>query len=172
MISKSAMETIVSCSESVNSSSEHPLEYAGYHHIRLQESINDLLYFSFEGDSIGSQGSEAAWSVTAIRRVGDSVSYEWLGTFNAFESVPLAMLATSDELILSITVLADRYIEGERFEYEYKLVPTTADNDSEKVGPRACVCQVAASKPLSPFIGLMLICGFTTVRRRSPHRLH
>ena len=156
----------------VSSSSEYPLEYAGYHHIRLQESINDLLYFSFEGDSIGSQGSEAVWSVTAIRRVGDSASYEWLGTFNAFDSVPLAMLATSDELVLSITVLADRYIEGERFEYQYKLVPTNADNDSEKMNPKGCGCQVADNNPLSTFWGLVLLCGITTVRRRSPHRLH
>ena len=151
----------------VDSSDVSPLEYASYHHIRLENSTHDTLYLSFEGNETGTDGSEAMWSLTIVRKLGDAVTYDWLGTTSRLNSVPIAALGVADELTLSISLLAGQYIEGEHFDYRYRLVPNPEMSGSEEPTTKQCGCHATPNKPWEMLSGLLLVAGFTRVRRQS-----
>ena len=150
----------------IESNPEHPIEYAGYHHIRLEDSAHSILYLSFDGDDIGAQGSEAQWSVTVIRKMGDALSYDWLGTNSSLDSIPISALDVTDEMTLSISLLADRYIDGEDFEYRYRLVPAGDETDPESPSAKQCGCHAVQEDPWAMLPGFIFLIGLTRVRRR------
>ena len=109
-------------------------EWYGYNHIQLQEANEFQMFFGFEGDAVGSQGTPARYEV-------------YVATPNGYMRMDLDEINTGEAIVegfsmigsgvLSVMAYGETYVEGETFSYRYAMTPSSMNSEGSK-GPLGC----------------------------------
>lgn len=138
-------------------------EHLGVNYIELSTPVHQLMEVGIVGDDLGNQGTSVSWRLGLVRKNGEQISYEDLGT-----GVPQSIeTSPSETLTLVVMPIAPGAQWGEYFSYEYLFVQYQEDvaepeGEAPKLG-----CRTA---PFEGALGmvLLLICGIRgRIKRRN-----
>ena len=96
-------------------------QWYGYNHIRINNPSDFSLYFSFEGDAVGSKGSPAKWGAYIVMQQGQGYAYKEIPLVDNKGEAGMEGFSTIGSGTMSIVAWSDEYVEGETFGYQYSI---------------------------------------------------
>jgi len=154
-------------------------ERYGYNIIRLYNPPEGDVIFRFEGDSVGSDDSEAGWQVRVVTETPSRVRYATMEVEDYAGELELETVGTEENLYLVVAAISPRWNEGETFGYRYEVeVDSVSSGQTENDGAGAsgtqafnpgekgggCSVQPASTPGFMRWLGLAALLGF---RRRT-----
>ena len=160
----------------------------GYNVIEMESPKDGTMVVRFEGDALGSEGSEATWHIRVVRETQRSVEYEELVVIDGAGQLTLRDVGSEIAIYLVVSVVSPAWNTVETFDYRYQMdmgsgssggggsgdggsvtSPPSWDqwgafNDSED-GGQGCSCSHAGF-PTQRGVWLLLPLVLLVVRRR------
>ncbi|MCB9742473.1 MAG: hypothetical protein H6741_32625 [Alphaproteobacteria bacterium] len=135
------------------------------------------LRVTFEGDAVGTEGSEARWALSLSAYFGEDVVVEVLSLPLPEEGLVVEGFGEADEVWMTVANNSDVLVEGEAFPYAYSLTPEGGVDDPddsglsqdtnlpEDPGARACGCSASPAPGALPWALMLLALGLSRRRR-------
>ena len=93
----------------------------GYNVIEMSNPRSGTMVVRFEGDALGSQGSEASWHIRVVREKPRGIEYEQLLVNEGVGQLTLRDVGSETAIYLVVSVVSPAWNPVENFNYRYQM---------------------------------------------------
>ena len=135
-------------------------EHLGVNYIELSAPEYSQMELGIVGDEAGDQGTPVSWRLGLVRKSGDQITYQDLGSG---EPQVIEGITSSETLTLVVMPIAPDTGWGEQFSYEYLFVKYEEEvSEPEDETPKSA-CSTMGAFDVSLFLSIV---GLVVARRR------